>query len=51
MIGTETELILKSRWVRATKAINEGFVFKYGLLDDALKNIISFMPRKQYRLL
>ena len=50
MIGTETELILKSRWVTAAKALNEGFAFKYAFLDDALKNIISSLPRSQYRL-
>ena len=50
MIGTETELILKSRWVVATRATSEGFEFKYRSLDDALKNIIASLPRRQYRL-
>jgi len=27
LIGTETELILKSRWVLPTKAVEEGFEF------------------------
>jgi uncharacterized protein len=50
MIGTETELILKSRWVMATKAMNEGFEFKYKTVNDALRNIISSLPRRQYHL-
>jgi NAD dependent epimerase/dehydratase family enzyme len=50
MIGTETELMLKSRWALATKAMSEGFEFKYRSLDDALKNIISSLPRNQYHL-
>ena len=50
IIGTETELILKSRWVLPTKILQTGFQFKYALLEDALKNIISKTPRKQYHL-
>jgi len=50
MIGTETELILKSRWVVATRATNEGFEFNYRFLDDALRNIISSLPSNQYHL-
>jgi len=50
LIGTETELMLKSRWVIATRAMKEGFEFKYKLLNHALENIISHMPRKQYQL-
>jgi hypothetical protein len=50
LIGTETELILKSRWVLPTRALSEGFEFKYKSLDDALTNIIPTLPRKQYHL-
>jgi len=50
IIGTETELILKSRWVLPTKIQESGFQFKYPLLTDALTNIISKVPKKQYRL-
>jgi uncharacterized protein len=50
LIGTETELLLKSRWVVATKAMREGFEFKYKLLDEALKEIISSLSRRQYHL-
>lgn len=41
MIGTETELMLKSRWAIPARAIQEGFVFKYPLLKNALQQIIS----------
>lgn len=49
-IGTETELILKSRWVLPTKLRENGFAFKYETVEDAFKNIISQMPRKAYHL-
>lgn len=51
IIGTEPELILKSRWVVPTKILETGFQFKYPLLTQALKDIISKVPRKQYQLL
>ena len=50
LIGTETELILKSRWVLPTKITQAGFQFKYPLLEDALKDIILKTPRKKYHL-
>ncbi len=50
LIGTETELILKSRWVLPTKILETGFRFKYPLLKDAFADIISKVPRKQYHL-
>lgn len=50
LIGTETELVLKSRWVIPTKLMKSGFQFKYPELSFALKNIISKVPRKQYHL-
>ena len=50
VIGTETELILKSRWVLPTKILQTGFQFKYPLLENALKNIISKTPKKRYHL-
>jgi uncharacterized protein (TIGR01777 family) len=40
MIGTETELVLKSRWVLPTKLTNSGFVFRYSKVDDALNSFI-----------
>jgi len=51
IIGTETELIMKSRWVLPSRAIQEGFIFEHPLLKDALKHIIAELPRKDYRLL
>lgn len=50
IIGTETELVLKSRWVVPTKISETGFQFKYPLLENALTDIINEVPRKQYRL-
>jgi uncharacterized protein (TIGR01777 family) len=39
MIHTETELILKSRWVLPERLVNEGFVFKHPKLKEALEEI------------
>ena len=39
-IRTETELILKSRWVLPEKLLTAGFSFRYPSLKDALKEII-----------
>ncbi len=50
LIGTETELILKSRWVLPAKLIQAGFRFKYPLLEDAVKNIVEQVPKKRYRV-
>jgi hypothetical protein len=51
IIGTELELILKSRWVVPTKILESGFQFKYPLLANALTEVLSKVPRKQYHLL
>lgn len=40
IIKTETELILKSRWVIPEKLIEAGYIFKYPTIDIALKNIL-----------
>lgn len=50
LIGTETELMLKSRWVVAARAVNEGFQFRYKSLEDAFQDILSQIPRKKYHL-
>jgi uncharacterized protein (TIGR01777 family) len=50
MIGTETELLLKSRWVLPTKMTEAGFQFTYPNLEAAFTNIIEQMPRKSYHL-
>jgi uncharacterized protein len=40
VIETETELILKSRWVIPEKLLQAGYVFKYPTLNGALENIL-----------
>lgn len=39
LLGTETELLLKSRWVYPEKLIDSGFKFKYPTLDTYLRSI------------
>lgn len=50
LIGTEPELILKSRWVLPTKILQTGFEFRYSYLKDAFEEIIKQTPRKRYHL-
>ncbi len=50
LIGTETELMLKSRWVVPAKVLQEGFVFKYDTIDKAFTEIINNISRKAYQL-
>jgi NAD dependent epimerase/dehydratase family enzyme len=50
IIGTETELVLKSRWVLPTKILASGFEFLYPRLEDAFADIMKRVPRKQYHL-
>ncbi|HRG48776.1 MAG TPA: DUF1731 domain-containing protein, partial [Leptospiraceae bacterium] len=40
MIRTETELILKSRWVIPERLTKAGFQFQYSTIDKALENIL-----------
>lgn len=40
LIKTETELILKSRWVLPEKLISAGYQFKFKTLEEALKDIL-----------
>ncbi|MEP6677547.1 MAG: TIGR01777 family oxidoreductase, partial [Ferruginibacter sp.] len=51
LIGSETELLLKSRWVVPTKIMETGFNFQYPLLKDAFEEIVSGTARKKYHLL
>ena len=37
--GTETELLLKSRWVLPTRLLKEGFIFKYTDMEMALQGL------------
>jgi NAD dependent epimerase/dehydratase family enzyme len=50
IIGSESELILKSRRVYPARAISEGYSFKYAELETALRNVIDALPRKRYHL-
>ncbi len=40
IIRTETELILKSRWVVPERLLETGFQFQYPTIDEALRNIL-----------
>jgi NAD dependent epimerase/dehydratase family enzyme len=40
VIGTETELLLKSRWVVPTRLLAAGYEFEFPLLEDALRDIL-----------
>lgn len=50
IIGTETELILKSRWVIPTRLLQSGFKFEYETIEEALKEIVKNTPSKAYHL-
>jgi uncharacterized protein (TIGR01777 family) len=41
LIGTETELILKSRWVLPKRLLDAGFEFQFAKVEHAIKDIIS----------
>ena len=42
LIGTETELVLKSRWVVPTKLLETGFHFRYEKLEKAFESILHY---------
>jgi uncharacterized protein len=50
VIGTEPELILKSRWVRPAKLLESGFHFKFAKVEDALKDVVDKTNRRRYHL-
>ena len=50
IIGTETELLLKSRWVLPTKLLATGFEFQYPRLEEAFAQIIRSIPASRYHL-
>lgn len=50
LIGTETELVLKSRWVLPGRLLRAGFRFKYVQVEEALQDIVSKTPRRKYHL-
>jgi uncharacterized protein (TIGR01777 family) len=41
LIGTETELVLKSRWVKPARLLDEGFRFQFEKADQAVREILS----------
>jgi len=45
LIGTETELILKSRWVLPTKLMETGFQFKFPEIENAFRDIVKKIPQ------
>lgn len=50
IIGTETGLLLKNRWVLPTRITQAGFTFRYPHLQDAFQQIVGTLPRKRYHL-
>jgi uncharacterized protein len=50
IIGTATELVLKSRWVVPTRLLETGFVFQYPELEGAFRQIVDETLRRSYRL-
>ncbi|RPE12860.1 TIGR01777 family protein [Chitinophaga lutea] len=50
LIGTEAELLLKSRWVLPTRITEAGFRFRYPALKGAMEQIIGELPRRKYHL-
>lgn len=45
MIRTESELILKSRYVVPKKLTDSGFVFKHPTIENALENLLNTQPK------
>jgi hypothetical protein len=50
LIGTESELVLKSRWVLPGRLLRSGFRFKFQQADEALQDIVNKTPRRKYHL-
>jgi NAD dependent epimerase/dehydratase family enzyme len=40
-IGTETELVLKSRWVLPERLLNDGYDFLFPSVDKAFEDLIK----------
>ncbi len=51
LIGTEAELVLKSRWVQPTRLLKTGFTFKYPTLDEALMELYRKSESSESRIL
>jgi NAD dependent epimerase/dehydratase family enzyme len=41
LIRTETELILKSRWVLPERLENEGYKFAFDTIENALQDVLA----------
>jgi uncharacterized protein len=41
VIGTETELILKSRWVIPKRLLSSGFKFQFATAEEAIHDLLS----------
>ncbi|WP_458120768.1 TIGR01777 family oxidoreductase [Paenibacillus sp. Z6-24] len=41
IIRTETELVLKSRWVVPNRLVKEGYMFRYGRLERTLRDVLQ----------
>ncbi|MGN6638394.1 MAG: TIGR01777 family oxidoreductase, partial [Mucilaginibacter sp.] len=50
IIGTETELILKSRWVLPKRLLDSGYEFKYPNMQRAVKECVGQKNRLRNRL-
>lgn len=50
IIGTETELILKSRWVLPSRLLQSGFQFRFSHLDEAFGDILQQTNPGRYHL-
>ena len=50
LIGTEAELVLKSRWVVPTRLLDAGFIFRYTEAEDAIRSVLEKIPRRKYHL-
>lgn len=50
IIGTEPELVLKSRWVLPTKLLETGYTFEYDRIDKAFTEIVSNSSPKAWHL-
>ena len=50
LIGTEPELVLKSRWVLPAKLLATGYKFKYPEIEGAFKDIVAQTKKKKYHL-
>jgi NAD dependent epimerase/dehydratase family enzyme len=41
LIGTETELVLKSRWVVPERILQEGYNYRFATVESAVNNLLN----------